>query len=261
MKSGVWVLFQGPTGYFHQCLPPKETELNVVLSSWKGEEVTLDDREEIQAVYSKKPTFPGPQNVNLQKQSTRAGLEKIREIAGPDALVLKIRTDMKLDPYDRAIHVLTQYWDECRQLLEDEIQESNRAVKRLSKFSWVLYELRKILGHRQATHPILFLDYSWHRKGYLLDFIQFGRVDDLITLWTLGQKIKPIHFRAPEEYLTKRFLKKFNVGAQGRAMMAAGLFLGKLYNNDVRVTWMKTRITSQNWIGHGLWSVSSQYPR
>jgi hypothetical protein len=227
MKSGVWVLFQGPTGYFHQCLPPKEVEVKVLLSSWKGDEVALDDRAHIQAIYSKKPRIPGPQNVNLQKQSTRAGLEKIKEIAGPDALVLKIRTDMKLDPYDRAIHVLTQYWDECRELLEKEIQEANRAVERLGKFSRFLYELRRILGRRQATHPILFLDYSWHRKGYLLDFMQFGRVDDLITLWTLGHKLKFIHFRAPEEYLTKRFLKKFNVGGARKSNDVRGFVLGQ----------------------------------
>lgn len=257
-----WVLYQGPSTHLLEALPGSSTKFNVLISAWEEDRNYLDKltqgKDRIQ-ILSKRLIFRGPSNLNLQAKSTVAGLREIMRIGGPDTLVLKVRSDFEINPLEKALDILESEWlDALQQLGKDSHAKNWPAKNPLMKSYWIEAAAR-ICGRTQAEYPILFYDYSWHKKGYFLDFMQFGRCEDLLSLWTIKKRLSNFSTKAPEEFLTSRFRQKFNVGAPGRSFLASRLFFARFYEEGIRVRWIKTGSTHENWKGHGLWSSASQF--
>lgn len=237
-------------------------DFNLMISGWQ------EDRRNLEAiaqggnrvvVLSRRPLFSGPSNLSLQQASTLAGLRRIMKLAGPDALVLKIRSDFEVYPLNRALEVLRSEWLRAQDKLSGDPQGINWPNKNPMKMSFWIEVSRRCFGYTQARHPVLFYDYSWHKKGYFLDFMQFGRCEDLLNLWSIKRHIDVFSTGAPETHLTARFRKKFNVGAPGRSHIASSLFFRLFHEEGIQVHWSKTGATQDNWKGHGLWSSASQF--
>lgn len=257
----IWVLYQGPSTNLLASLPPHSPNFNVLISGWEEDRRDIDGLSQLEnrmSVVSRKPVFSGPRNLNLQVVSTSVGLRAIMRLLGPDALVLKIRSDFELYPMEKALEILRSEWLDVQDQLQKDPQFLSWPDQNPRKKSYWTEATRRLFGYAQAKHPILFYDYSWHKKGYFLDFMQFGRCEDLLTLWTIKRGLGNFSKMAPEEFLTSRFRRKFNVGSPGRSFLASGLFFRRFYDEGIKVRWIKTGTSHEDWKGHGLWSSASQ---
>lgn len=145
--SSIAIVYQG-AGQYNSALSKKYSGLPIIFSTWESNEtqVEIGDYEKSHyLIETRKPLIRGPSNLNLQKISTVRGLEKASSLGFTFAL--KIRDDMDLDP------------------LQD-----------------VLSLLKTLVEDRPETR-FWFLDWVLHLSGYPMDFIQFGRTNDLLSLW------------------------------------------------------------------------------
>lgn len=141
------IVVQGPTSY----LPVMKTifkKYNVIYSTWTGEEHKYDYNDI--AVFSKIPSYKGPANMNLQKISTLAGLEKGKELGYERAL--KLRSDLMPTNIEALMKMLDNQ------------------------------DLNFLCWHYHEVYPSC--------PGYLVDYLMSGRIDDLFILWNIDDMEK-----------------------------------------------------------------------
>lgn len=138
-------------------------DANVIFSTWIGEEskYTNDDI----VLFNQKPSYLGPCNLNLQKQSTLAGLFKAKEMGFTRAL--KIRSDLTTTNYNQLFN-----------LIDNE-------------------DLNFLCWHHHEVYPKC--------PGYLVDYLMSGKIDDLIKLWEINDmsKCKVPEIILTEQYINK----------------------------------------------------------
>jgi len=274
LSPKVWILFQGPPEYLPKVLPAPSQKFNVVVSTWRGRGSTEGLFRELREInpdtkilVSSKPFISGPGNINLQAESTKRGLRYIRDLGGRNDLVLKIRSDFRFSNWDKAVGILIDEYGQASQRLSDYATLPPVYVKMVltvAKFLLPSSRIRKgvlrALGLAPIMGPILFLDYSLHRRGYFLDFVSFGHFEEQNLLWDLPTKYFGIFKRGGEEFLIDSFRRKFRSVGPGRQYLASGLVLGALVNGGVVIEWLKRGITSEAWKGHRLWIDASKLP-
>jgi hypothetical protein len=71
----------------------------IIVSTWEGEDTTALEHEHVHVLKNKRPEYNGPFNTNLQLVSSRAGIEKAKDLGA--TYTLKSRTDQRM--YNRNI--------------------------------------------------------------------------------------------------------------------------------------------------------------
>ena len=178
--------------------------------------------------------------------------------------MLKIRSDFRFSDWDKALDILLYELDQVSQRLA--LNQTPPSV--YVRFFQTVAERLLPSGHRQQflrffgiapiKGPVLFLDYSLHRRGYFLDFLSFGHFEEQAILWGLPKKYFGFFKRGGEEFLVASFRKNFRSIGPGRQYLASGLVLFALVNGGVVVEWLKRSITSEDWRGHRLWIDASR---
>lgn len=142
-------------------------------------------------VYSEPPAEPGPANFNYQMKSTVEGLKKAKELGYTHAL--KIRGDL--------------------------IPTAAEDFLNLFKLKNSIYFL---CWHAHRAYP--------NCPGYLVDYLTFGTVDDLLNLWSIDN----VFYTVPEILLTQSFIDKFEPSK-------LEYFLDEL-NPDNNLYWIKRNV-------------------
>ena len=136
------IIVQGSSSYTEQ-LREALKDFNVIFSTWVGEEKKYSDSDLV--VYSQLPLYAGPANLNLQKITTIAGLNRAKELGYKRAL--KLRSD----------------------IIPTNISEF---VKYLDNNS-----MNFLCWHCHEVYP--------NCPGYLIDYLMSGSIDDLIVYFTV----------------------------------------------------------------------------
>jgi hypothetical protein len=220
MNNGHVLVVQGPDKHVQELSLILKGQ-NVIFSTWCDSEnghkhenlKNFGGGQNQHVVCRPMPIWRGRNNLNLQKQSTLTGLHLARELGYEFSF--KIRSDM----------VLTGV-EELMDLLQAEV---NKGPARIFFFDWVL-----------------------HRTGYPMDFVQFGKTQDLIRLWS-SVSTMPLTRLCPEELLKKAFRNSFlkksddkNVWKQIGFMAA---MLNAIPNGDLN--WIKNDINFRDdWRGN-----------
>lgn len=156
------IIVQGSSSYTEQ-LREALKDFNVIFSTWVGEEKKYSDSDLV--VYSQLPLYAGPANLNLQKITTIAGLNRAKELGYKRAL--KLRSD----------------------IIPTNISEF---VKYLDNNS-----MNFLCWHCHEVYP--------NCPGYLIDYLMSGSIDDLIVLWDIQDMswclVPEIHLT--QQYITK----------------------------------------------------------
>jgi hypothetical protein len=272
LPNTVWILFQGPSEYLPNVVPAASQKFNVVVSTWRDKSLTEDLLQELKQINpdvkilaSAKPIISGPGNINLQAESTKRGLRYIRDLGGKNDLVLKIRSDFRFSNWDKAIDILIDEYGQASQRLSHSgtlppvyVKILLKLAKSLSHSSRIQNRILGALRFAPIMGPILFLDYSLHRRGYFLDFVSFGHFEEQTLLWGIPKKYVGLFKKGGEEFLIDSFRRKFRSVGPGRQYLASGLVLGALVNGGVVIEWIKRGITSEAWKGHRLWVDASR---
>lgn len=114
-----------------------------------------------------------------------------------------------------------------------------------------------------GDHQIAFIDWVLHKGGYPMDFIQFGRIEQLIDLWS-GVKPYSLLTRVPEKKIDKSFVKLFSKRDLDRNGHRSIRFLAsKLYElPDTDVLWHKKKLSlKRDWAGNPVFCQLSGLPR
>lgn len=134
----------------------------VIYSTWVGEEKNYSDDDIV--IFNEKPTYTGPANLNLQKETTLTGLKKAKELSYTRGL--KIRSDI----IPTNINKLIESFDN----------------NSLNFLCW----------HCHEVYP--------NCPGYLIDYLMSGNIDYLIELWDIEDmswcSVPEIHLT--QQYIT-----------------------------------------------------------
>lgn len=139
-------------------------------------------------IKSKYPNDYGSMNVNLQKQSTITGLKAAKDLGFKYAL--KIRSDIKIQNFEKIF--------------------KNKRDENIHFLCW----------HGHQVYP--------NCKGYFIDYIQFGSIDNLLKLW---ENVNINYTVVPEIMLVDSFLKND---------LTAKYFLPDI--NDGDLYWLKRTV-------------------
>lgn len=189
------IIIQGPlqlqddftrqTALLYKRFFPRAT---LVLSTWKDQEaLTRSLAEEVGCAYvvSDPPAYRGPQNVNSQARSTRAGLAYLREKGCEYAL--KTRSDQRVSS-PLALHYL-------RSLLR---------AHPAGKFATAAKQKGRLVALSCYTR----LNMPYH----VCDFLSFGHLEDVARLWSLPdvkpEEVGPSYKTTAEIDVTRHFLNK-----------------------------------------------------
>ncbi|CAN2170852.1 WavE lipopolysaccharide synthesis [Candidatus Nanopelagicaceae bacterium] len=177
-KEVIGVVIQGPiskeiTFEFCNYLNATYPEVKVVLSTWEGEDVSefsslLGNNFEL--CLSRKPTNPGPSNINLQVASTVAGLDILNKQGCTH--ILKTRTDIFFGNPQ-----FLNYLSSIR-------RKGNPGAIVFSSFNSFLFRI---------FSPT--------------DQVMFGAAEDISSYWSIGIVPQDTEIRIPEQYLFKMYLK------------------------------------------------------
>jgi hypothetical protein len=163
------IVVQGASSYV-KMLKESLKEFNVIYSTWEGQQQNYTESDTV--IYNKMPVFAGPANLNLQKVTTIAGLQKAKELGYKRAL--KIRSD----------------------ILPTNTKEF---IKSLDNDS-----MNFLCWHYHEVYP--------NCPGYLIDYLMSGKIDDLLELWDINDmswcSVPEIHLT--QQYITK-LINKVNV--------------------------------------------------
>jgi hypothetical protein len=206
----IWIVSQGPLNHYSEVIHTYNG-LNVIHSTWATKEVYTPHFDNHHFIIQDPPLLAGKGNINYQVKSTLSGLLEAKRRGAE--YVLKVRSDFSFSD---------------------------------------LPKLLEILFKKTSEEPcIYFLSFVTHEGGYFMDFVQFGKIDDLINLWSIGYKINYIHRKSPEVYLTKNFEKHFSNRCAGNVSYKyARYILPIMYQEKIKLTWHKRKITSDQWRGN-----------
>lgn len=141
-------------------------------------------------IFSKPPIISGPCNLNYQKISTLNGLLKAKELGCSH--VLKIRSDLIPTNASKFLSILD--------------------FESLNFLCWADHKVYKNCG------------------GYLVDYLMFGPVDEMIKLWTFEENF---FCNVPEVIITSNYINKCSIPVT--------YFLKKI-NKDNDIFWIKRNI-------------------
>lgn len=160
----------------------------IIFSTWEQDKREDLPLNEFNFIFNELPPENGQLNLWLQKKSTIEGLKLAKDLNFKYAL--KLRSDMLL----------------------------SNAVKFFSLMNF---------------NKLNFLCWNHHQSyvglsGYLTDFLMFGKIDDMITLW----EIKEDFANGPEIMMTDNLIKNFNNDIE--------FFLNKL-DEECDLFWIKNQ--------------------
>lgn len=213
------MVYQG-AGEYIKVLSQRHANLPIIFSTWTSGESSQPDHFSPNhwLVKSPRPHLRGPSNLNMQKQSTLAGLRYAQGLGFEYAL--KVRDDMDIDYLDEIINML------------DFIANSNLRTK------------------------IWFFDWVLHLSGYPMDFIQFGRTQDLISLWesvnvgsiNVGVPHLWPEFSCPEIRLKSAFIREFSPDPFKKIGFLANDFMA---DSRIDIHWLKRSLSMRrDWAGN-----------
>jgi hypothetical protein len=162
----------------------------IVISTWLENSISLAEKyKNIQVIYSRKPTNPGISNVNLQIESTRAGIEYARKAGAK--YVLKLRTDQVcLSP------LLLNHLQNAIRFSDKQFGDSKIVVSSLNTFCFRPYSISDMFMFGRIETMLEYWDIPYDNRvpedlvGYQLDSL---------FLWSKA--------RLAENYLSSKFLE------------------------------------------------------
>lgn len=182
-------------------------DYKVIYSTWVGEEAKYDSKDVV--VFTEKPQYVGPANMNLQKVSTLAGLEKAKELGYKRAL--KLRSDL-----------IPTNIDLFSKLLDNQ-------------------DLNFLCWHYHEVYP--------NCPGYLVDYLMSGKIEDLITLWSIENMD---WCSVPEIHITHQYISKL------MSNVNITYFLNEL-NSDNDLYWIKRGIMLSSYQANHIYDKYKKY--
>ena len=185
--TGYAIIMQGPVStkenftvetvkYYKRCYPG----VTVIVSTWTGSDMTAKaEAEKLGAIWieNKPPEVRGAGNINMQLDSSLAGMKKAKSLGCQYAM--KTRTDQRIYAND-----VLQYFRNLQEMFPS--GDSNIMPQRLVYIS------------RAASYR--YIPFS------LVDFVVFGETDEMVKLYSIKRDDRPNDFGVVHHEETSQFI-------------------------------------------------------
>lgn len=165
-------------------------EALIVISTWLGNSISFPKQyKNLRVIYSRKPQNPGISNINLQIESTRAGINFAQEAGA--RYVLKLRTDqICLSP------LLLNHLQNAIGFPNEQLADSQIIVSSLNTFCFRPYSISDMFMFAKIETMIEYWDIPYD-----------DRVPEEIAQYQLDSLLLWSKARLAENYLSSRFLE------------------------------------------------------
>lgn len=110
----------------------------------------------------------------------------------------------------------------------------------------IITDILKFMDILKTKSKISFL--AWHTDGYLVDYINYGQIDEMIEFWNVFE----LNFNFAERNLIQHFstMKKEPISTFTDVKKYVEFFMADLKNNNICINWLKYDIKVSEYYIH-----------
>ena len=207
------IVIQGPTNYCREVAPLYKDRPNIVWSTWEDEpEENIEFIKQFTpVVLSKKPSFPGFGNLNMQTVSTMGGVSYLKDLGVTE--VLKTRGDIRITNLDSFLKLL-----------------KGRSLSFLAI-------------NKEGIRPDLYyrLVYDHFSHDYPIDLVVYGSIENIELMFDLY--VEEFYQAPAESMLAYNFMTKkgldFKLEYNFFIKNGISFYLADCLENNIQLQWVK----------------------